>query len=490
MKRILSAFIALLLAASMFSCSNETTEGKTGETLAQTTTAETTSSETGKPGIPEPDLPYETYGGEDFTLMYKGEEPYFVKGVWAEELNGEVVNDAVFNRNLEAEKKFEVKIVGRPETGDPSGLIPKSISSGDYICDVIWAQLIPMLAQSQQGYYVNLLNLPHVNYDAQYWDSNMVRDMTVADKLYMMNSDISTYFSEVRFIYFNKGVLEMYNMTSPYEHVYNDTWTLDVFADMSKSVSADLNGDGELNGHDRFGLLEEYPTHFLVGAGVQFTKLDDEGVPVVSCMNEKTVAILEKIASFTQDEKSALNYADAASGMDTSDFLHMWDYGRSLFAADHFLFVQNGAGVTVQFRDMESDYGIVPNPKYDENQERYYHLYDPHAWGMAIPTTNLELDKTGMILEYMSWKSNELLIPAYYETTIMDKRLRDEDAPKMLDIIRASTRYEVSCVLQVGLDNIFMDAEEKGNLISSYEKRSKTITKKLEKLADKYNKLD
>lgn len=487
MNRTLSAILAFLLAFSMLACADEKTEST--ENRINTEVSETTSIESEAIGIPEPDLPYKTYDGEDFTLMYKGSTPYLVVGVWAEQIDGDIVNDAIYNRNLDVERKFDVKIVGRPES-DPTGMLSKTINTGDHVCDVLYGQLILMIAQSQQGYYVNLLNLPNVDYTAEYWDSNMARDLMVADKLYLMNSDITTYFQNVRFIYFNKSVLEMYNLESPYEYVYNDTWTLDVFAEMSKSVSDDLNGDGKLDGHDRFGLLEEYPTHFLIGAGVQLTELDDDGVPVVTCMNERTVAVLEKIASFTQDEKSALNYTEAAKGMDTSGYLHIYDYGRSLFAADQFLFVQNGTGVSSQFRDMESDYGIVPNPKYDENQENYYHLYDPHAWGMAIPTTNTELDKTGMILEYMSWKSNELLIPAYYETTIMDKRFRDSDAPKMLDIVRGSTRYEISCVLQVGLDDIFINAEKNGNLISSYERKANAIRKTLEKLAKKYQDLD
>ena len=39
-----------------------------------------------------------------------------------------------------------------------------------------------------------------------------------------------------------------------------------------------------------------------------------------------------------------------------------------------------------------------------------------------------------MILEYMSYKSNQLVVPAYFETTVKTKRFRD-DAANMLDIV-------------------------------------------------------
>ena len=50
--------------------------------------------------------------------------------------------------------------------------------------------------------------------------------------------------------------------------------------------------------------------------------------------------------------------------------------------------------------------------------------------------------RTGMILEYMAAKSNEILLPKYYEEVLHKQRLDSEDDREMMDIIRNSVRYE------------------------------------------------
>ncbi|MBQ4575017.1 MAG: hypothetical protein IJA85_07415 [Clostridia bacterium] len=484
MKRLLSILMAAVMLVSLFSCSRDE-----DIPASVTTAADTAAPETAEPentGTPEPALPEIDFEGGDFTLLYRGNgATYTCSDIVVEEQNGEIVNDVVYARKIATEEKMKCKVVG-VENESPAAVVSKAVRSDSYSCDVMFDQMYVQITHAADGEYLDFNTIPNIDMNAVYWDSNAASDLSVGRKLYMAVSDISMRTTgDARFIYFNKYLVEQYNLPEPYQYVYEDKWTLEVFSSMVKSISEDLDGNSKLDGYDRFGLLEEGPTYFISGAGVKFTEKDDEDIPQISFMNERTVKALELIGDFLNDETHAIGYQEAADGHDTSGFAHVFNYGRSLFATDHFLFVQNGAGVSNQFTNMEHDYGVVPNPKFDETQEEYYHLIDAASCSMSVPTTNTELDRTGAVLEYMSWYSHDTLVPAYYETTIKLKRLQDEDAPKMMDIIRDSIRYEISYIAGVGIEAVLAKGVSSGDLASAYAKQEKSINKKLEKIIDK-----
>lgn len=160
----------------------------------------------------------------------------------------------------------------------------------------------------------------------------------------------------------------------------------------------------------------------------------------------------------------------------------MWVYARAeFFATDHFLFVQNGAGEAATFIEMDPGYGVLPNPKFDETQEQYYHLSDPFSCAWAIPGGNSKIEMTDVLLTAWAYNSKEL-VDAYYETTLKHKRYNSPDDSEMLDIIRASVRYEMSMLSDLGISGVISSAYSSGNLMSEYAKAEKRITKLMDKL--------
>jgi hypothetical protein len=439
----------------------------------------------------EPELPEVDLNGKEYQFLVRfGSFDYNELWVYVEDMNGEVVNDAVFERNRAVEEKFNIKITALYKE-DPDTYATKTVFAGDDSYFAVWDAKNSLANGIQKHVYLDISNLPYADFSAPYWDKNAVEQLSVVNKLYMMPSDISmNNLAAPRYLYFNKRILENYGLKSPYEYVEDDKWTLNNFLPMVAAVSSDLDGDGKMTREDEFGMLrEDYSAngnilYFLVGCGVRATANDEDGIPQVSFFNEKTQTIIDKVAAVLKDESCAIEYNDCAQGADTSDFAHLYDYCRSLFAAGHFLFVQNGCYETVQFNDMEDDYGIVPNPKYDENQTEYYHRTDPFNTQMAIPMTNVDLENTGMILEWMSWKSHHTVLPAYYETTIKLKRQRDETAIKMLDIIKGSMYYEISDIFGLGVSDVLWNSYRTGDLASTYAKSEKSMQKKIDKLVE------
>ena len=62
------------------------------------------SSGTQQDKIPEPDIPEMDFGGDSYRILG------YDTCIFTEGLNGEVINDAVFNRNLQTESRFNLKI--------------------------------------------------------------------------------------------------------------------------------------------------------------------------------------------------------------------------------------------------------------------------------------------------------------------------------------------------------------------------------------------
>jgi ABC-type glycerol-3-phosphate transport system substrate-binding protein len=489
LSRIISAFLAIvLLSAIVAGCGSEEEEdpGVTAATFEDTAevTEETTVSD--EPELPETDLE----GKEYQFLVRNGASSYNDHWIEVEEMNGEVVNDAVFERNRAVEERFNIDITALLSP-DPNTIAEKSVLAGENSFFAVWDRKTTLASGIQKNIYLDISNLPYADFTAPYWDKNAVEQLSIAKKLYMMPSDISmSNLTAPRFLYFNKRILENYGLTSPYDYVADDCWTLDNFLPMVAAVSSDLDGDGKMTREDEFGMLrEDFSSngnilYFLVGCGVRATTNDKDGIPQISFYNDKTQTIIDKVSVVFKDENCTIEYNNCASGADISQFDHLWEYCRSLFAAGHFLFVQNGCYETIQFNDMEDDYGIVPNPKYDESQKEYYHRTDPLNTLMAIPATNIDLENTGMILEWMSWKSHHTVLPAYYETTIKLKRQRDETAIEMLDIIKGSMYYEIADIFVLDVSGVIWESYSSGNLASTYAKFEKMIQNNIDKLVD------
>lgn len=476
---------AILLVPAIVSCANEPAATDTLTTAA--ITEETTADDN-----PEPELPVSDFGGESFMFLlrlsnYAYDEVY----VYTEEYDGEVVNDAIYDRNRAVEEKFNLNIEATfNET--VSLTAQKSIMANDNSFEAMWDCKNSMPTLITNGFLVDFNSIPYVNLSADYWDKNASEQLAVLNKLYFMPSDISMgNLTGARFLYFNKKLVQDYTLDDPYERVKSNSWTLDVVLNMIKSVSADLNGDGIMDSNDRFGILSESgPSnanilYFIKSAGIRNTTNNSEGIPQLSFMNEKTIKISEMCKEVLDDKNVSITYEAAAKGAALGDFPHIFSYCRgALFTADHFLFVQNGVEETVSFKDMESDYGIAPNPKFDSSQEEYSHRIDPFTTIMAIPITNLNLERTGIILEYMSWLSHDTVYPAYYETTIKTKRTRDNEAPIIVDLVKSSISYEISDIFDLGITSMLWDGYASGNMSSTYAKKEAAIQKKLDKLVE------
>ena len=88
-------------------------------------------------------------------------------------------------------------------------------------------------------------------------------------------------------------------------------------------------------------------------------------------------------------------------------------------------------------RQMDSEYGVIPMPKFNKAQEDYYTMLHDQFTITAIPTTvkGERLEMMGAFLESMASNSYRIIRPAYYEETLRTQIAQDPQSAMMMDTI-------------------------------------------------------
>ncbi|MBQ4290283.1 MAG: hypothetical protein II719_03725 [Clostridia bacterium] len=498
-KRICLAACLLALALASGSCGSETDKPSPASGSSEEGTASVTDSgeETGDPeetwySLPEPDLPEMDFGGAPF-IIYLGESEdindiagnYFHSSqlfppqsfIWVEKLNGEVVNDAVFNRNLVIENKFNIKIT--PLLTDMNAY--ELVQAGETM-DLVQAKG-PYLAETvSTGAWLNLIGFPYLNLTAEYWNARALEGTIVDDIAFFLPSDFCLEpLANTGILYFNKRILQENDLENPYDLVHSDTWTIDRFLSLVRSVPKDLNGDGQMDFSDLYGALVRYQWRtgmffqLYFGIGLTDTRVDKDQGRVLNFDPTRCQDLIDTVWEVFQDKKICMNSSAVEEELGEGAYEIMFLEGGALFCQDYVFSLDT-------FREMEDDFGIVPFPKYDTEQEEYYQRVHPASTMFAFPASVQDEEKAGLITEYCSWISHNTVLPAYYEITVKAKRVRDLEAVEMLDIIRKSQVYEFAEMFYTHIPHYMWDAFTD----RSFARRVQTNTKFLSKRLAKY----
>jgi hypothetical protein len=493
-KQILSLFLAFLTIAqiSLTACSNtgsaEEQPGGTAPSANQNADAAKDPAETRiDPGLPEKD-----FGGYEFRMLGKGTSNSHWKSMdlTAEELTGDAINDAVFQLNLNVAEKYKVNFVEYAVSdyfNQGKEFTTSVLANAD---DYDMAALKPDGVVSSfisNGYVVELGTVPYMNLSQPWYDQNMIRQMSIGGKLYLVMGDMLTMDNDaIGAVFFNKKLAGNYQLENLYTMVDEGRWTIDKMTAFAETAAQDINGDGVMKPMDDvWGALTEYSTTFALnsGAGVTMISKNECDLPILTAGDEQYTNMYEKVLKLQNNWDIAL-YAESVGG-----YSDVWaECLDVIFESDRALFNICWMNRASLFRDMETDFGIIPLPKYDEAQDGYHSFVSMYcANSIEIPKTAPDLERTGIIIEALSCESKYLLTPAYYDKTLKSKESRDVESSRMLDVIFATTIYDLGYMFNWGgiCSAVGSMVGTAGGDISGYasalQKSNKSITKNLEK---------
>ena len=431
------------------------------------------------------------FGGETFRILIDRQwdgNHLDIEDFCVEELTGDVMNDAYFTRNALIYERYGISLEG-VRVDDVTGVLSRTVRAGMDEYDAVAPRLMNAGTFAMRGYGVNVLDTI-LSLDAPWWDSNIIADTSIAGAAYMIAGDLFIkHWDGIAMLMFNKRLLADLGLGCPYTLVENNEWTFDSFNEMVRQGSRDLTGDGTTGGRwDQHGFNTQldFMTSMINAAGERIVSKDADDLPFFTGYSARMVQIIDKILEVYID----YTYCRHRDGYDRDggggEPVHLWIFpeGRALFYWGFPRFI--GLGL----RDMEDDFGILPLPKWDSNQERFYAtLNNWHSYTFMIPRSVTDVERNAFILDAMAYHGRRIIVPAYYDITLQRRYTRDEESSAMLDIIFASTVYDLGTVFGIGgwIGLIEGDVRNhRNNLTSHFERNEDRIARDLDRLIEQF----
>ena len=499
LKKITSVFLIFALALIMLSACAQTDkavtddDGGVAENASDGAETEANNEEVAEDKwAQEPhNLPEKDFGGREFNVItVEWTEPNRVYDLFSvDEQSGEPIPDALYQRRLTVEEKYNIKM-NTTQASDPGGTAKKSILAGDNSYDLIVTTIGSMKDLGSQKLLADLYTVPHIsdNLDKPWWDHALKRDLSINGKLYFQAGNIVLR-DKLRLscLYFNKDMCKTLGVEYPYKYVYEGTWTVDKLMEITKGVNIDLNGDGVMDQADQWGFMSqhEFSLHLFEASGEKMVSLNKDGIPEVTINTPRALDVIQKALAACA-EPGAMFHADRIKGSS-----NVWLTASEYFQENRFLMRASVfEAVPRDLRAMPTDFGVLPTPKYDENQENYYTYVESSGLIVGIPM-NADTEFSGFITEALAYESGTTLMPAFYDLCLTSKVLRDDESEGMLDIIFNNKVYDIGYIYGIGtLPGMFSGLASSGStdFISTFEKAEGSIEKALQKFMDNYDK--
>jgi len=506
MKKLLCTLLALLTVSPMLiACSgggNETDTAAADDTTAAAETTAATESEYNRSTAPDSLPDNLDLNGQTVVLYYRDHEITQKAQMEGENNGGDVLYDAVYERNQKVKDRLNVNIEFKKGPADDKYFrlirdeVQKVVLAGDADWDALFMSAQFGFTQTLLGYYVDLMDFPYIDYDQPWWWSDyMLEESIDATKRYMLNGDLTLYaLMSAASAYFNKDMFENINgdPAELYAHVDDGTWTVETFLDYCASAYMDVNGDGSRDEDDIFGVR-----HTSVFSGVNYLTLscgipmhtrDEDGLPVLDIYNDTWIKWNDILVRYMNTDEYSKISKEPDIILDSQYFINQ-----------KALFCMSKLSDAEKFRNTDFSYGILPFPKYREEFDYIASGATPNADSIFIPVTTAmdKYDAIGATLEALCAESYRSVTEKYYETTLKGKYLENEDDIRMVDTIynNIGTNFVMVAGVELGSGAIssmfaYVIRDHQGNLTSYYESKKDSFEKYVEDMINKYDDLE
>ena len=490
-KTIAMILLAVMLAAMLASCNNKPAANTTPVGITPETEGEE---------IPVL-LPEGTwYDGYVFKVLLSGNFTQNNDFEYKETLETPV-NSAKYERMATIQAKYGVGIeqFNKMKFGSSNGSgtgfkeLKQSYDSSSYDYDMALVGTYDVSTAAYSGYLTDLNSeeMKYIDLTKSWWDQKANEMLMIDGKMFYTTGDISLTDNIItNCIMFNKGlVLEsMQNMNNPYDMVKNNEWTWDNFSVEVRKVSDDLDGNQTMNQNDLYGLLTWNDAILAsFSSGLQSVAvINDYNEIELSVYTQKSVSVLNKYIDLIQSSDCVYNYQVLKNSE--------WDTVRvAMFDNNQVAYSMTTFNTVPKHRNSETDFGILPFPKLDADQESYGHLVSAyHCQFVCVPYFVEDPERTSGIIEELAYDGKISLTKAYYEQTLVGQYVRDDDSVEMLDIIFSSAVYDVGLYYQIGgfKDSIMGMAKSKQNTFANiYEGARETAKSEIEKINTTFQEL-
>jgi hypothetical protein len=302
-------------------------------------------------------------------------------------------------------------------------------------------------------------------------------------RIYYLVGDVTpTYLAYTYLLLFNKNKAADYNVSDDlYQLVRDGKWTLDRMFSITENLYNDLDGDGKKSEEDFFGFkvqdnsyLGYRITAIMYACETPYIRIEDKEI-VNLVFEERCVDLLDKLCNMMKRAKGAL----LRSSKDVDYFAQ----GKALFIE---AMANNITGATIV--GMQDDFGVLPLPKYDEDQQEYHTTVDFTTRSFETLKTVAHKDLVGAAMEALSALSWRDVTPVYAEAVLEYRSTRDPESAEMMRLILDSRVVDFDLIYSAysgwarGMHNPITDGP--GETVSYLTRNLGPLTKEYDELLD------
>ena len=368
------------------------------------------------------------------------------------EENGDVLNDAGYRVTTEVEERFGITLTCA-ESNDTAIAVPtmkKLLLAGDSTYELFMPftleNFVPLLSENL---LYDIASLEHVDLTREYYVQDAIELYTVADKVITITGSYAMPSSLPLGYLYNKKAAADLDIENMYDLVRSGAWTHDKFMEIIRDTYRDLNGNGKPDDGDFYG----YHTY---GVGPQYLYCSYDGTTVKAdgdgfkfgFDSEHAVRIMEKVIALRTDRNAG--------------YYDKWDVffgGNALFC-----FYLSGPD---PLRDLDFDFGLLPVPKLDENQEQY-RIFSSGGM-LVVPIHQEDANMTGAIIEALYATAHKYMPEAITEHYIEGKLLQSEDDIEMFRLLNSN---------EVRAYDLARNYDASNGIIQNFALINKLVTKK------------
>ncbi|MBQ8310984.1 MAG: hypothetical protein IJX80_08240 [Clostridia bacterium] len=407
---------------------------------------------------PEP-MDLDGYNYKAYVRMKQsGNGSFFCEDFWVETSSTDALSYAVYERNKTVEDVYNCRI--RQYDATTKGMYDEMTRF--YFNDEKYELSILLGSAAATCATVNLLkdiySLEEIKLEHSTYDQNSIDQFTMGNKLYYFSGDMNiSPLDSAAVTIFNPDLFGKYDFVEEcdneayddlYEMVADGTWTVASMMEMAEIVKVDsANDGGTLSAADGdtvgYFSYSATPMYYWYGCGARVSELDlDGGYPslVFGAQGGNSAEVFNFLYSQINNQQPGKQWIPNGGGSTrNSEFMTdqllftdiiIWDIRKILHPQD------------------KARYGILPIPKYNAEQSRYYDVvYWPynttHLW--SIPNKCNDISKASYVFHVLAVYSAmaDGTMDAYYTKTLELSVARDAGSRATLRIVRDSVTYDI-----------------------------------------------
>lgn len=408
----------------------------------------------------------------------------------ADSVTGNEVIDAVYYRNRLIEETYNCTFLH--VESNASAIQTALLTGSDADVSMISTKVNSQYSFIEQELLLDLYDpeLVNLNLEAKWYNQNTLTDTTINGKAYCVGGDmLFTDENSTWMTLFNKDLAQKYiPEVNLYDLVREGKWTVDKMSEFAARATVELVADDTWTYKDQWGYVGEaanYAAH-MAGFGMRLAEVTSDGGIQLNMFSPEFHDAYNKVLALFAKSQAIL-----AQDITVSEEGNGYTAADATFHEGRALFETTGMDRVIRFREMTTDFGIIPNPKLTETQELYYTWTTHQSPLVSLPRFCGDKERTSAIMEALFEESSYTLKPAHQDKSLKYQGTRDDDSVEMLGIILSNTVYDIGVLYNFGntYKSLNSNAVERGaGFVSSLKKMQTAANTAVTELLAKFNK--